>query len=59
MDELKDKFKGLFNKATNAATRASQGTFKGQGHRLGSAEVRWGLLLGACFLCLEQMLGTP
>jgi hypothetical protein len=40
MDDLKGKFKTLFSKASNAANKLSNQGFQGQGHRLGTAEVR-------------------
>jgi hypothetical protein len=39
MDEVKDKFRGLFAKASNAAKLGSSKKFQGQGNRLGTAEV--------------------
>jgi hypothetical protein len=39
MDEVKDKFRGLFAKASNAAKQATSKKFQGRGNRLGTAEV--------------------
>jgi hypothetical protein len=39
MDEVKDKFRSLFAKASNATKSATSKKFQGQGNRLGTAEV--------------------